>query len=79
MFPYIKMVEQHVITHLRDGLVDGLSFGPDGHIAEYISRAKQIRLLAECGDRWPQASRVIRFRLVDNCWMEMTRYGFSAR
>ena len=46
------MVEQHVITHLRDGLVNGLSFGPDGHSAEYISSAKQVRLLAESGDRF---------------------------
>lgn len=67
--PYIKMVEQHVITHLRDGLVNGLPCGPDCHSAEYISSANQVRLLAEAGDRFSQAARAIRFRLVYKCWM----------
>ena len=54
-----------------------MSFGPDGHSAEYISSAKQVRLIAEAGDRFSQAARVMIFRLVDNCWMENDTLRFQ--
>ena len=67
------MVEQHVITHLRDGLVNGLSFGPDGHSAEYISSAKQVRLLAEAGDRFHRLHALYDFGLMTIVGWKMIR------
>ena len=64
------MVEQHVITHLQDSLIPGLDFGTSGNSAEYVSASKQVRFFAESGDRFSQAAKTIRFRLIDDCWLQ---------
>ena len=64
------MVEAHVQSNLKDALVPGLQFSPSGSSAEYVSSSKMVRFYAESGDRFSQASKVIRFRLIDDCWMQ---------
>ena len=64
------MVEQHVITNLQDSLIPGLNFSTSGGSAEYVSASKQVRFFAESGDRFSQAARTIRFRLIDDCWLQ---------
>ena len=68
------MVDAHAITHLSDGLVPGLNYGPAGNTAEYVSSSKLVKFRPEAGDRYsPGAARVIRFRLVDDCWLNSVR------
>ena len=64
------MVEQHVITNLKDSLISGLDFSASGNSAEYVSSAKQVHFYAESGDRFSQAAKTIRFRLIDDCWLQ---------
>ena len=64
------MVEQHVITNLQDSLIPGLDFSTSGNSAEYVSASKQVRFFAESGDRFSQAAKTIRFRLIDDCWLQ---------
>ena len=73
------MVDAHVVTHLKDGLVAGLNFAPDGNSAEYVHSAKLVKFRAEASDRFsPAAGKVIRFRLVDDCWLQSGSVRFSA-
>ena len=37
------MVEQHVITHVKDALVSGLPLSPNGNSAEYVKSATMVR------------------------------------
>ena len=68
------MVDSHVITHLSDGLVPGLNFSPAGNTAEYVHSSKLVKFRPEAGDRYsPGAAKVIRFRLVDDCWLNSVR------
>ena len=73
------MVDTHVVTHLKDGLVVGLNFAPAGNSAEYVHSAKLVKFRAEASDRFsPAAGKVIRFRLVDDCWLQSGSVRFSA-
>ena len=73
------MVDAHVVTHLRDGLVPGLNFGPDGNSAEYVHASKLVKFRAEASDRFSLAAgKVIRFRLVDDCWLQSGTVRCSA-
>ena len=68
------MVNAHAITHLSDGLVPGLNYGPAGNTAEYVSSSKLVKFRPEAGDRYsPGAAKVIRLRLVDDCWLNSVR------
>ena len=68
------MVDAHAITHLSDGLVPGLNYGPAGNTAEYVQSSKLVKIRPEAGDRYsPGAARVIRFRLVDDGWLNRAR------
>ena len=68
------MVDTHAITHLSDGLVPGLNYGPAGNTAEYVKASKLVKFRPEAGDRYsPGAAKVIRFRLVDDCWLNSVR------
>ena len=68
------MVDPHVITHLSDGLVPGLNLSPAGNTAEYVHSSKLVKFRPEAGDRYsPGAAKVIRFRLVDDCWLNSVR------
>ena len=68
------MVDTHAITHLSDGLVPGLNYGPAGNTAEYVKASKLVKFRPEAGDRYsPGAAKVIRFRLVDDCWLNSAR------
>ena len=68
------MVDTHAITHLSDGLVPGLNYGPAGQTAGYIQSSKLVKFRPEAGDRYsPGAAKVIRFRLVDDCWLNRAR------
>ena len=68
------MVDTHAITHLSDGLVPGLNYGPAGQTAGYIHSSKLVKFRPEAGDRYsPGAAKVIRFRLVDDCWLNSAR------
>ena len=68
------MVDSHVITHLSDGLVPGLDYGPQGKTAEYVHSSKLVKFRPEAGDRYNLcAAKVIRFRLVDDCWLNSVR------
>ena len=65
------MVDAHVVTHLRDGLVTGLDHGSNEKTAEYVHASKLVKFRAEASDRFsPAAGKVIRFRLVDDCWLQ---------
>ena len=70
------MVDQHAITHLSDGLVPGLNFNYDGErTAGYVHNSKLVKFRPEAGDRYsPNAAKVIRFRLVDDCWLNSVRF-----
>ena len=69
------MVDQHAITHLSDGLIPGLDFTYGGEkTAGYAHSSKLVKFRPEAGDRYsPGAARVIRFRLVDDCWLNSLR------
>ena len=69
------MVDQHAISHLSDGLIPGLNFAADGEkTAGYVHSSKLVKFGPEAGDRYsPGAARVIRFRLVDDCWLNSLR------
>ena len=69
------MVVQHAITHLSDGLIPGLNYAREGeNTAHYIHSSKFVKFRPEAGDRYsPGAARVIRFRLVDDCWLNSLR------
>ena len=73
------MVDAHVITHLKDGLVLGLDFGSNEKTAEYVHSSKHVRFRAQASDRFsPAAGKVIRFRLVDDCWLQSGTVRFAA-
>ena len=69
------MVDQHAITHLSDGLIPGLDFSFGGaKTAGYVHSSKLVKFRPEAGDRYsPGAAKVIRFRLVDDCWLNSLR------
>ena len=73
------MVDQHAITHLSDGLIPGLNFSYDKEkTAGYVHSSKLVKFRPEAGDRYsPGAARVIRFRLVDDCWLNSLRMQVS--
>ena len=74
------MVGVHVVAHLRDGLVPGLKFGPDGNSAEYAHSAKLVEFRAEASGRFSLADdKVIRFRRVGDCWLQAGTAIFSAQ
>ena len=64
------MVEQHIQTNITDSLVPGLDFRGGVPSAEYVKSSKLVRWRAEAGDRFSQAARQLRFRLVDDCWLQ---------
>ena len=69
------MVDQHAITHLSDGLIPGLNFSYDKErTAGYVHSSKFVKFRPEAGDRYsPGAAKVIRFRLVYDCWLNSVR------
>ena len=64
------MVEQHIQTNITDSLVPGLDFRGGVPSAEYVKSSKLVRWRAEAGDRFSQAAKQLRFRLVDDCWLQ---------
>ena len=64
------MVEQHIQTNITDSLVPGLDFRGGVPSAEYVNSSKLVRWRAEAGDMFSQAARQLRFRLVDDCWLQ---------
>ena len=73
------MVDAHVVTHLRDGLVTGLDYGSNEKTAKYVHASKLVKFRAEASDRFsPAAGKVIRFRLVDDCWLQSGTVRFMA-
>ena len=65
-------MQEHGVTHLQYGLVGGLGYAGNGNkSAEYVRDAKLVKFPAESGDRFsPQAAKVLRFRLMDECWLQ---------
>ena len=66
------MVDQHAITHLSDGLIPGLDFKYNAaeKTAGYVHSSKLVKFRPEAGDQYsPTTTRVVRFRLVDDCWL----------
>ena len=64
------MVEQHIQTNITDSLVPGLDFRGGAPSAEYVKSSKLVRWRAEAGDRFSQTAKQLRFRLVDDCWLQ---------
>ena len=64
------MVEQHIQTNITDSLVLGLDFRGGVPSAEYVRSSKLVRWRAEASDRFSPAARQLRFRLVDDCWLQ---------
>ena len=64
------MVEQHIQTNITDSLVPGLDFRGGVPSAEYVTSSRLVRWRAEVGDRFSQAARQLRFRLVDDFWLQ---------
>ena len=64
------MVEQHIQTNITDSLVPGLDFRGGVPSAEYVKSSKLVRWRAEASDRFSQAAKQLRFRLVDDCWLQ---------
>ena len=59
------------ITSGEDHLIEGLSFQNKGGTASYVLNSRFVRFFAESGDRFsPDSSRVIRFRLTDQAFLE---------
>ena len=59
------MVDAHIVTHIRDGLVPGLNSGPAVSSAEFVHSAKLVEFRAEVSDRFsPAAGKAVRFRRV---------------
>ena len=60
---------------MRDGLIPGLNFSYDKErTAGYVHSSKFVKFRPEAGDRYsPGAAKVIRFRLVDDCWLNSVR------
>ena len=74
------MADAHVVTHLRDGLVPGLKFCPDGNSAEYVHSPKLAEIRADVSDRFSLAAgKVIRVRIVDYCWLQSGNVRFSVQ
>ena len=52
-------------------MIDGLSFKASSGTSSYVLNSKYVRFFAESGDRFsPDSSRVIRFRLTDQAFLE---------
>ena len=64
------MVEQHIQTNITDSLVPGLDFRGGVPSAEYVKSSKLVRWRAEAGYRFSHAAKQLRFRLVDDCWLQ---------
>ena len=64
------MVEQHIQTNITDSLVPGLDFRGGVPSVEYVKSSKLVIWRADAGDRFSQSARQLRFRLVDDCWLQ---------
>ena len=63
-------MEAHLSTHTEDGLLDSLNFRPPGNSANYVIETRKVKFFAEASDRFSTNSRVLRFRLVDQGFLE---------
>ena len=64
-------MEAHVVSHIQDHLISGLSFKPSGATANYVTSSKFVTFRAESGDLWSTANRTIRFRLADSSFIDL--------
>ena len=56
---------------ISDHLIDGLNFKAGSGTAQYVINSRYARYFSESGNRFdPSSSRVIRFRLADNVFLE---------
>ena len=62
-------MEQHIQSQSQDELLPALTFKGEP-TANYLEHVRLVRFRAAAGDRFSTASRVIRFQLQDNCWLE---------
>ena len=66
-----KLMEGHITSGIEDHLIDGLSFKASSGTTSYVLNSRFVRFFAESGDRFsPDSSRVIRFRLTDQAFLE---------
>ena len=64
-------MEGHITSGIEDHLIDGLSFKASSGTSSYVLNRRFVRFFAESGDRFsPDSSRVIRFRLTDQAFLE---------
>ena len=65
-------MEGHITSGIEDHLIDGLSFKASSGTSSYVLNSRFVRFFfAESGDRFsPDSSRVIRFRLTDQAFLE---------
>ena len=64
----------------EDHLIQGLAFKPPSQTANYVLETRQVLFHAESGNKFdPQSSRVIRFRLADQGFLESSsvKLGFT--
>ena len=70
-------MEQHIQSQSQDELLPSLSYKAEP-TANYLEHARLVRYRAAAGDRFSQASRVIRFQLQDsNCWPQPSPIRFQ--
>ena len=64
-------MEAHITSGIDDHLIDGLQLKAGNGTAAYVLSSQFVRYFAESGNRFDSnSSRVIRFRLADNCFLE---------
>ena len=64
-------IEAHVVSHIQDHLISGLSFKPSSGLASHVTGARFVTFQAESGDLWSTANRTIRFRLASLDFLDM--------
>ena len=67
-------MEAHLSSTVEDVLLESLNFKPSGNSAQYVLETRKVRFFAEASDRFGPNSRVIRFRLVDQGFMEIASH-----
>ena len=72
-------MEAHVVSHIQDHLISGLSFKPTSGTANYVTSSRMVRFLPSSGDTWTTSNRTIRFQLAsaDMLDLESIRLGMT--
>ena len=64
-------MEAHVVSHIQDHLISGLSFKTTGGTSNYLTASRFVLFQAESGDLWSTSNRTIRFRIASFDFLDM--------